>query len=136
MQTKEKQLVMTFEVADKPVGAVVSQPRSADILYALHWRISDDEMLALDYSGAVAMYDRVHASRDVELVMQWMWRRCRIHWGYQLLECLFAFNVWPPLSVIRCWWSIGEIESGYSSFDGRRLTARPEWDVRKPAGLF
>lgn len=98
---------------------------SFDAAYAAEWQISDEELMLSRFEVAVEMYDRLHASRTIDGVLRWMWGHCRIHWGYQIISCLAAFDVWPSLSEVMMFFEPEQGASGLARFEGMRFAARP-----------
>lgn len=99
---------------------------SLDAAYAAEWQISDDELMQSHFEVAVEMYDRLFAYRDYHDVLRWMHGHCRIHWGYQLIACLAAFDVWPSLSEVIQYWRLDGGASGLGGFSSCRLEALRE----------
>lgn len=110
-------------------NSIMKYNMSLDAAYAAEWQISDEELMLSRFEVAVEMYDRLHASRTIDGVLRWMWGHCRIHWGYQLISCLAAFNVWPSLSEVMEFFEPEHGASGLARFEGIRFKAKSEYSL-------
>lgn len=105
-------------------NSVMKYNISLDAAYAAEWQISDEELMLSRFEVAVEMYDRLHASRTIDGVLRWMWGHCRIHWGYQIIACLAAFDVWPSLSEVMKFFEPEQGATGLARFEGMRFAAK------------
>ena len=117
-------------------NSVMKYNMSLDAAYAAEWQISDDDLMQSRFEVAVEMYDRLHASRTIDGVLRWMWGHCRIHWGYQVISCLAAFNVWPSLSEVMEFFEPEHEADGLARFEEIRFKAKAEYSLPpRVAGL-